>query len=472
MFSGDTIGKYRLVTRLGRGGMGEVWLATASGYGGFTKTVVLKTLLPELACDPLFIEMLATEARICATLSHPNLIEVFDFTEHGGIYLLAMEHVMGRPLNHIMRAAHERAWQLPPWFPLRLAWECCRGLEYAHEQGIIHCDLSPSNVMVTFTGVTKILDFGVAHSSERGPKADRLKGKFSYMAPERIKSRTTDRRSDVYALGVMLYLLFTGQLPFSGNTDAELLHRIVHELPRPPSELCAIDPSIEQLILRAMQPDPSARHQTISEVLAALSPALDGHLGTYGQRDMAALLASLFPPKEAQSARAVQLPLPPADDTSASGTRYLYDELDSFDIEVESSILEIAREAPAASLPIVEVRRMARGSAPVDPVKPTLPTIPTLPTPPLKPLVAVFENVPDPHEARTTVQSLFEERPSVAFGHSRVFDRAPLEAQFELDTEPEPAVETSKGVFGGAPSSRSAAPVNWPWPRSSRSKSG
>ena len=95
MFSGDTIGKYRLINRLGKGGMGEVWLATASGHGGFTKTVVIKTLLPEYACDPLFIDMLSNEARICAKLSHPNLIEVFDFTEHGGIYLLAMEHVAG-----------------------------------------------------------------------------------------------------------------------------------------------------------------------------------------------------------------------------------------------------------------------------------------------------------------------------------------------------------------------------------------
>ncbi|MBA3820231.1 MAG: serine/threonine protein kinase, partial [Deltaproteobacteria bacterium] len=351
MLSGDTIGKYRLVNRLGHGGMGEVWLATASGYGGFAKKVVLKTLLPELARDPLFIEMLAHEARICATLSHPNLIEVFDFSEHGGIYLLAMEHVMGRPLHHIMRAAKAHGWPIPAWFALRIAWECCLGLECAHQQGIIHCDLSPSNVMVTYTGVTKILDFGVAHSSARGPKADRLKGKFSYMAPERISSLVTDRRSDIYALGVMLYLLFTGQLPFAATSDSELLQKIVHEKPRPPSELVAIDPRIEQLILRAMQSDPLARHQDVAEMLAALTPCLESELGAYGQHDVATFVTRLFE----QDAGPRQLP-PVVDLVRVDGegdraeepidqsTSQLA-ELDSFDIEIESSVLEVAREA-------------------------------------------------------------------------------------------------------------------------------
>src|SRR5262249_17515912 len=153
MDSGDTIGKYRLLRKLGHGGMGEVWLATANGYGGFTKTVVVKTLLPELASDRMFVDMLAQEAQICAKLSHPNLNEVFDFTEHDGVYLLAMEHLLGKPLHHIMRAAREHECEVPAWFALRIAWECCRGLECAHAQGIIHCDLSPSNVMVTYAGV-------------------------------------------------------------------------------------------------------------------------------------------------------------------------------------------------------------------------------------------------------------------------------------------------------------------------------
>lgn len=466
MFPGDTIGKYNLISRLGQGGMGEVWLATASGHGGFTKTVVLKTLLPEIATDPMFIEMLAHEARICAKLSHPNLIEVFDFTEHGGIYLLAMEHVIGRPLHHIMRAARARNWEIPAWFALRIAWECCRGLESAHGEGVIHCDLSPSNVMVTFTGITKILDFGVAHTSASGSKSDALKGKFPYMAPERIKSRTTDRRTDVYSLGVLLYLLFTGQLPFTASSDAELLRMICTEAPRPPSELVLIDPRIEQLILQAMQPDADARHQTVSDMLAALSPCLDGQLGTYGQQDVARFVTTVFASPAAPRA------LPPVPDLPRAGTsdvvtgdpsaRYASSdvaEIGSFDIEVESSVLDVPREPPVRS-----------------------------------PLTSVFAQA---SESRTSVQSLFGERPSRAFGHINLFDRAPSETTessltsgalgsdpgrrtderlFEPSTpaprDPDPSSDpSSRGVFGGYTSSRPAAePVHWPWP-SSRMKS-
>jgi serine/threonine protein kinase len=417
MRSGDTIGKYRLVRQLGRGGMGEVWLATASGHGGFTKTVVLKTLLPEVAHDPLFIEMLAHEARLCAKLSHPNLIEVFDFSEHDGIYLLAMEHVAGEPLHHILRTARARGWQIPPWFSLRVAWECCRGLECAHDQGVIHCDLSPSNVMVAFTGVTKILDFGVAHSTARGPTADRLKGKFSYMAPERIRSLATDRRTDIYALGVMLYLLFTGQLPFQAASDQALLHDIVHVRPVPPGELCTIDPRIEQLILRAMQPDPRARYQTIGELIAELSPCIDAQLGIYGQHDVASFVRALFHTRHAGVGDTTR--------TAALLAGDEIEEIDSFDIEVESSVFEIPHEPPstssASSLHEMWSSR-ARASPTIAPLA--------------RPLTTVF----DYREARTSVQNLFGDGDGDG-------DRASRHS-----------------------TSRAPALASWPWP-SSRTKS-
>lgn len=436
MFSGDTIGKYRLVNRLGRGGMGEVWLATASGHGGFKKNVVVKTLLPELACDPVFIDMLAHEARICAKLSHPNLIEVFDFIEHGGIYLLAMEHVVGRPLNHILRAAHQRDIEIPAWFSLRVAWDCCRGLECAHDEGIVHCDLSPSNVMLTFSGATKILDFGVAHSLARGPKTEALKGKFPYMSPERIKSRVTDRRTDVYALGVMLYLMFTGQLPYTADSDAALLQKIVTEAPRPPSELCEIDPRVEQLILRAMQPDPAARHQTVGEVLSALSPCLDGLLGAYGQQEVAAYIKALFDDSEdtRKARRAPTAGVPTA--RLAAGSSPDRDsgvELDWYDIEVESE-LEIPHIVPSPPNVIGPIAPRAFA----DSIS--------------RPVTRVFASSSVVHETRTTVQSLFGERrtfssSSSAQSQTRLFERP------SLDHRDDPTDVTS-----------------WPWP-ASRSKS-
>lgn len=382
MFRGDTIGKYRLIDRLGKGGMGEVWLATASGHGGFTKTVVIKTLLPEYACDPLFIDMLANEARICAKLSHPNLIEVFDFTEHGGIYLLAMEHVTGRPLHQIMRTAHARKIPVPAWLALRIVWECCRGLEYAHNEGVIHCDLSPSNIMVTFSGQAKIVDFGVAHSMARGPKTDLLKGKCSYIAPERLKSLATDCRTDIYSLGVMLYLLFTGHLPFTASNDREMLRVITTTRPRAPSELAKIDPRVERLILRALQPDPAKRHQTMGEVLADLTPCLSGQLGIYGQHDVAKFVTQVFDANAPDGVVPRLPPIPPLVRKKPAPV---------IDLDDDSAVLAITQETGV---------RLARGSSWNTPLEQAAP-------PDDGPSKLFVQPSAELDDARTTVQSLF-----------------------------------------------------------------
>lgn len=499
MQSGDTLGKYQLVTRLGRGGMGEVWLAMALGYGGFAKPVVLKTLLPELENDPLYIEMLAHEARTCAKLNHPNLIEVFDFSKHGRTYLLAMEHVLGESLSQIMRTAHARKWPIPAWFALRVAWECCRGLDHAHEQGVIHCDLSPSNVMVTFTGVTKILDFGVAHSSADGDKADRLKGKWSYMAPERLRSLTTDRRTDVYALGVMLYLLFVGRLPFDAASDEELLRHKLLPPPRP-SEYGALDDSIEQLIMRCLDPDPVARFQTAHEVLEALSPALDGSLGAYGQHDAAAFMRRLFDDRARSAMATTELPpLPPvpprqddrplvapgadADSRARTAPAAIHVEhAADFEIEIVSDVaIEVLRQptVPAHGralakteqaprrLPTVVIPPLPRTQPPPPPSRPApraisgelavppepppahrIPRASTAMQPLARPQLAALlgegSNEPvanDPaHESRTTVQSLFGERRTAVSSTLNVFGGA---GERPHAPEDEPSTSTS-----------------------------
>ncbi len=295
MKAGDLFGRYRLLQQIGRGGMGEVWLAAAMGTGGFSKKVVIKTILPERADDPAFVEMLTREARMCAELSHPNLIEVFDFSEHDGVYLLAMEYVVGRSLSQIVRAAKAAGQTIPPWFALRIISECCRGLECAHANKIIHCDLSPGNIMLSFSGFTKVLDFGVAHSGRQGLKADRLKGKYHYMAPERIRSLTIDARTDVYSLGVILYVLFTGRLPISAPSDEALLHAIVNEAPRPPSAHRVIAKDIEDVISCAMQYDPRRRFQDVASLAAAIAECKDGHPTVATASDMAHFLGSLFP---------------------------------------------------------------------------------------------------------------------------------------------------------------------------------
>jgi hypothetical protein len=487
MKTGDTIGKYRLVSRLGRGGMGEVWLANAAGYAGFTKTVVLKTLLPELASDPLFVELLAREAKTCSKLSHPNLIEVFDFTKQDDVYLLAMEHVLGQPLNSIMRAAHARGETLPPWFVLRVAWECCNGVQYAHDQGVIHCDLSPSNVMVTYTGATKVLDFGVAHAKALGPRSDRLKGKYSYMAPERIKTRATDPRTDIYALGVLLYLVFTGQLPFVGESDAELLRKITHEKLVAPSAYAPIAPWIEEVILRAMHPDPRRRYQSMTEVLEALAPCLEGHLGTYGQQHVAAFVSALF---------GRQLPVvpPPV-------------ELDVEEIEIDletaphaipPALVHDASTAPLRAPPPPPLPppppprdRRALGSDPMPALaRADAPGMPDKPhKPATMPLISAFAQASTPLEPRTSVQSLFGERPSQPTPVAGLFARGtrdelpdlppePVAEPEPFRSDPEPGGpepdprdrDRSRGAFGAYSIRRVAPEVVWPWP-TSRTKS-
>jgi eukaryotic-like serine/threonine-protein kinase len=486
MLSGDTIGKYRLVSRLGAGGMGEVWLAKASGYGGFSKTVVLKTLLPELASDPLFVELLAREAKTCSMLSHPNLIEVFDFSEHRGIYLLAMEHVLGQPLNAIMKAAHARGSSIPAWFALRIAWDCLCGLQCAHDQGVIHCDLSPSNVMVTYTGATKVLDFGVAHTAALGPKSDRLKGKYSYMAPERIRTRATDRRTDIYALGVMLYLVFTGQLPFTGESDAELLYKITHEKLVAPSSLVEIEPAIEQVILRAMHPDVALRFQSVADVLEALAPCLDGQLGTYGQQHVAAFVNMLFGPQQGPS-RMPPLPRLPREPAIPAGGDMIqpYDasDLEEIEIDVESGPVPRDRAHDPATAPIVRPARGSTATAPIARPARGSTAIPPLPRPPgtARP-IAAFAQASTPLEPKTSVQSLFGDprkpAPSIAGLFARgtrdELEDVPISAP-RAEPETEAHIETDppgrpRGVFGGYSGRRAAPEVVWPWPVS-RTKS-
>lgn len=309
---GHTLGRYHLKARIARGGMAEVWLAEATGLSGFQKAVVIKTILPQLADDSSFVHMFTNEAKVAAALNHPNIVQIFDLGAIDGTYFIAMEYVHGRTLRQIQRALSELGRPMPAWFALHAAMAMCDAIDYAHDRcakdgkplGIVHRDLTPENVMISFDGVTKVLDFGIAKAcpSTLITKTGTLKGKQPYTAPERIRaaqglSAEADRRTDIYSIGVVLYELITGQLPFHDESELGLLTRIVNEPPRPPRQLATWVPEeLERAILRALAKEPSARPPTA----AALREELAAYLASSGsptttERNMARFLASLFP---------------------------------------------------------------------------------------------------------------------------------------------------------------------------------
>jgi tRNA A-37 threonylcarbamoyl transferase component Bud32 len=289
--NGRPIGRYEPIRRLAVGGMAEIYLARIPGLGieGFEKLVVLKRILPQHALDPELLRMFLDEARLSATLTHPHITEVHDVGADGDAPFFAMEYVHGANLRELMRA-HARAAGTPA-APLELPYAigvvaaAAAGLHYAHERlgpggeplGIVHRDVSPSNVLVSYDGAVKVSDFGIAKWALQRTRTQEgtLKGKFAYMSPEQCRGRPVDRRSDVFALGTILYELTTGAAPFVGEGDLEILNRIaagVAEAPAWPAEKGTYPPALAAIVMRALAPDPDRRYPTMQ----ALQVALEG----------------------------------------------------------------------------------------------------------------------------------------------------------------------------------------------------
>ncbi|HXU61109.1 MAG TPA: serine/threonine-protein kinase, partial [Polyangia bacterium] len=233
------VGRYEPIRRLAVGGMAEIFLARLPGVGieGFEKLVVLKRILPQHALDPDLLRMFVDETRLSATLTHPHVTEVYDVGTDGDAPFFAMEYVHGANLRELLRAQARRGpGPLPLGPALTIVAAAADGLHYAHERlgpggeplGIVHRDVSPSNVLVSFDGAVKVSDFGIAKWAFQRTRTQEgtLKGKFAYMSPEQCRGRPVDRRSDVFALGTILFELTTGTPPFAAETDLEILNQI------------------------------------------------------------------------------------------------------------------------------------------------------------------------------------------------------------------------------------------------------
>ncbi|MBW2525883.1 MAG: serine/threonine protein kinase, partial [Deltaproteobacteria bacterium] len=244
----DELSGFELQRRLGAGGMAEVFLAKKRGAEGTFKQLVVKRILPEHASSRRFRNMFVGEAHLATRLNHPNIVQVYEFSEHSeGDLLLSMEYVEGVDLGKAIRAARKQGKAIEPWTAAFVAAEVAKGLHYAHERrdegglplGIVHRDVSPQNVLISFGGVVKIADFGVARANLFREEPGVLKGKFRYMSPEQARGEKVDRRSDVYSLGIVLYEMLSLRSPYGTLKDNALLDAVRRGAVAPPSSAVA-----------------------------------------------------------------------------------------------------------------------------------------------------------------------------------------------------------------------------------------
>jgi serine/threonine protein kinase len=269
-------GQYVLVRKLAEGGMAEIFLAKRLGADGFERNVVIKRMLANLSGLPDFVEMFRDEARLAARLVHPNVVQIHELGFTDGCYYICMEYLPGEDFSTTVRTASFRGEYVPIPLVLRVLADAARGLHYAHEftdesgrpLNIVHRDVSPSNLYVTYEGQVKVLDFGIAKAESRlaHTRTGVVKGKYVYMAPEQARGGEVDRRADIFSLGVSLYEALTHVRPFARDNDLAVLNALMASEYQPPRALRPdLSPELEAVVLRAMAFNREHRHATAAE---------------------------------------------------------------------------------------------------------------------------------------------------------------------------------------------------------------
>jgi eukaryotic-like serine/threonine-protein kinase len=300
------LGRYELVRRIAVGGMGEIYLARMRGAAGFEKRVIIKTILPHLAEEEEFVEKFLDEGRIVVQLTHGNIVPVFDMGQQDGEYFIAMEYLPGRDLREIIKRLQVDRARMPVGLAVLVVMEVCKGLAYAHRKldqqgaplGLVHRDVSPSNILVSREGDVRIIDFGIARATGRSQRtaSGRIQGKFSYMSPEQASGKPLDPRSDIFSTGIVLYELLTGMRPFDGDSDLETLDRVRAGVCDPITTLRPELPeALDAIIARAMAPDPADRFPSIDRLQVELGQCLYGLGETPTGPDLSHFLQELFP---------------------------------------------------------------------------------------------------------------------------------------------------------------------------------
>ncbi len=328
---GTRLGKYQLLRRLATGGMAELFLARAQAIHGFEKLVVLKRILPQHAQSEDFIRMFLAEARLAAKLHHPNVAQVYDIGEQVGTYFFTMEYVQGQDLRRLVRAARRKQTPIPLEHILHIIMGMAGGLHHAHEKvgtdgrplGIVHRDVSPSNVLVTYEGDVKVVDFGIAKAAtaQVSTIAGTLKGKIPYMSPEQCRGEVVDRRSDIFSIGTLLWELTTGKRLFAGENEFAILNRVAKaDVPPPSSIRPEYPPELEAIVMRALQCDPDHRYSSAIDLQIDLEDfAREARLPVSSAR-MGRFMRSLFDDEIKAAAAELQVDVGPEPEEVPGGT--------------------------------------------------------------------------------------------------------------------------------------------------------
>ena len=303
---GQTVGRYEFLVPIAQGGMAAVWAARQRGSRGFSKTVAVKTMLPTISDDPRFEQMFLDEARIASRIRHPNVVEILDLGEQDDVLYLVMEWVDGEPLSQVRYTAVEDG-PFPLPIAVKILMDACAGLHAAHELvdedgkpvGLVHRDISPQNILVGYDGVVKLVDFGVAKTAGRSAETTnvgQVKGKPPYMSPEQALGKPVDRRTDLFALGIVLYQLATGRHPMRGETDVATLHNIVSNQPiLPPGVFNSQFPiQLERVIMKSLARDPEQRFQTAREFELALEEVTQDSLSRVRTEEVGGFVTELL----------------------------------------------------------------------------------------------------------------------------------------------------------------------------------
>ena len=318
----ERIGRYQLCFELASGGMATVYLARVDGASGFEKLVALKRIHRHLAKEKKYVDMFLDEAKIASRITHPNVCSVFDFGRADGEYYIAMEYLVGEPLSQVCgKVARSQKQRRHPLLPLRMASivaDACEGLHAAHELKdangdllhVVHRDISPRNLFITYDGSVQVVDFGIASARQRvhHTATGQLKGTFAYMAPEQLAAKSIDRRVDIWSLGVSFWEMLTLKRLFRRDATANTVHAVLYDdLVAPSSHRSQVPEELDAIVMKALERDPDKRWQSAREMGRAIRQFLGSREEILGPAELSDWMGTIFPQGEARKSQLMEV---------------------------------------------------------------------------------------------------------------------------------------------------------------------